>query len=139
MNQEAKSRAVAVGIYTVKVETEVTQHYECAAWFQTITVPPGDYTVYAFPDYMGRASTDCLYVDVKGPVKEANFTARLGAHYAKEDTHGNKLIGTIQEGSIRLLSWVKDLEKLIDSGVLKLYDNYRMVDSHGYKYYKVSK
>lgn len=102
---------VRVGFLTVREPREVTEHYECAAWHQTIRVAPGRYEVFAFlePGDIRERYIRSFYVPVSGPITSACFVARLGASYGRDE--GPSKVGKLADGTIRLSTYAREGEE----------------------------
>lgn len=91
---------VVVGRLKVLKAFVVTEYFECAAWFRSVSVEPGIYDLVAYPNaaeqYMGHA----LYAKVPGTVTDACFVSRIGAHYGRDD--GKKMIGEQTETHVKI-------------------------------------
>jgi len=92
---------IKVGRLMVRKEMEVTQHYECAAWHQTIKVAPGIYDLLAWHSEDGHIST--IGARVSGPITSACFQSRIGAHYGKDS--GPETVGQPADGFVSVCAY----------------------------------
>lgn len=85
------TQRLRIGTYTLDVDTEVTNHYETAAWYQTVRVPAGEYPIYGtFKQHdsprawheIDRAGTD----NVPGIVTASFFPSLFGGVMVGRDT-----------------------------------------------------
>lgn len=44
---ESTAKQIQIGWYHLDKDTEMTNHYECAAWYERVLIKAGDYPVYA--------------------------------------------------------------------------------------------
>ena len=108
-----------VGTLTVRQAREVTEHYECAAWYKTVRCEPGEYPVYAYlhpgnvaEGYLGHT----LYAPFEGEVTSASFVNRIGAHYGADN--GPEMVGRRDKGCVRM--GTSSLDSLVKAGDLEL-------------------
>lgn len=71
--------AIQIGVFHLAKETELTQHYETAAWYTKISVPPGDYPIYTRFEraISGTAIPDVVNIAFKGNVIDYDDAPRL--------------------------------------------------------------
>jgi len=93
---------IKVGTYTLTKPREVTEHYECAAWHQTILVQPGSYGVYALVEY-GRLRS--ISAALRGVVVSACFIPLFGGNPIGPDRTGRERLGTEQTGDISIATY----------------------------------
>lgn len=102
---------VQVGVYKLKEEREITQHYECAAWHKTLVCPPGEYPVYAHLTWVNVAEKTLghsLYAPFEGVISSASFRNRIGAHMGSDD--GPEMVGKMEKSSMSLPTFELDEE-----------------------------
>ena len=62
-----------IGVFRLTEPREFTNHYETAAWYQTILVEPGDYDVFLYTN-----GYPWVTVSMEGRVVKSDFTSLFG-------------------------------------------------------------
>lgn len=97
---------VVIGRVRISKSLEVTETFECAAWFRKVKIQPGIYDLVCYP-YAPEASVGhTLYATVPGVVTDACFQSRIGAHYG-DPNRGKEEIGNKTETHFKLGTYGK--------------------------------
>lgn len=95
-------QTIKVGTLTVTKPLEVTNHFECADWFQKVRVEPGTYDLMGCATGEGYFCPSEFWASVPGLVTAASFRSRIGAHYGRDE--GPEMVGKPAAGTIRIPS-----------------------------------